>query len=570
MIGQLIRGNGIRGLLNYIFSEGRNKVPGRAQVVAGTMAGSNARELTREFGCIRALRPDLQKKVVYHIIFSANRGERLSGEAVAEIDAMIAKALHQDAHCSIEHSDTECCHFHYAGLAIRHDGTRAREHLREYALIERVCRQIELKYGLHVVKGPRRGEHVHSRSERRSRAPKHREKDMETAIGELSDTHRLELRIRQSLDDVENPLEWLRALERLGVGVIPNRKAGKISGLTFVEQGTGWTCKGSTLKLSASKIDTMLGGTLSTGNKQAWDAHQARALAWKALANVQPPREEDDGFTEPDGKQSMGRLPEQALRELNVDLSPAHGTRGPDQDQLADPNGRPSSRASVWTLRSGGREGDWVSQGSSGKCGLAQRFSREGGAGIEGVHRGPDITPGTSGVPVPIGGSSKASAGLERPLSGSLEPGHDGQRTIDARGGGLGCPGSPGSNWEATDYETSWAWSGGSTSSCALDGVCASGPRVGLPAVGVGIGPGEGSPDGTPITSTTEISASELSDEDLDRLFPVFFETLKFPKNIYQDLQSAAPLEGKSGQDRLAPSRAIEDQNSLSPTERTR
>lgn len=295
MIGELVRGPSFRGLFNYCFGEGKRKVPLRATLMAGSMAGSNPRELSREFNSIRALRPDIKKNVVYHVILSLAPGEHLADEEWAYVDDLVAQALHHDAHVMIRHNDTECDHGHYVGSAIRRDGTRAREHLREYARIEAVCREVEQKFGLRVVQKPDRSEGPHGRRKQESRTPKHREKDMERTSGEMSDTNRLAWRVKLSLKGAKCSLEWLRALESMGVAAIPNRKAGKVTGLTFVEQGIGMPIKGSTLKLPAAKIDALLGGTLSaTESTAAWDAHTARAIAWKDLANSELTQEEED------------------------------------------------------------------------------------------------------------------------------------------------------------------------------------------------------------------------------------------------------------------------------------
>src|SRR5690554_4979538 len=78
-MNRIKRGTGFRGLLNYQFEhdgEGHDE-PGR--LIGGNMSGTSARELAREFGAFRRLRPDI-KKPVWHNSLRLPPGDELPDE----------------------------------------------------------------------------------------------------------------------------------------------------------------------------------------------------------------------------------------------------------------------------------------------------------------------------------------------------------------------------------------------------------------------------------------------------------------------------------------------------------
>ncbi len=80
MINRIIKGRSFRGLLDWLASR-----PG-AEIVGGNMEGANPRELAREFGFVRQLRPQLGRAVL-HLPLRLPAEEALTREewcAVAE------------------------------------------------------------------------------------------------------------------------------------------------------------------------------------------------------------------------------------------------------------------------------------------------------------------------------------------------------------------------------------------------------------------------------------------------------------------------------------------------------
>src|SRR3546814_5112536 len=67
MIGKLLKGRGARGLINYLLGthDHNGDERPRAEVIGGTLAGRNERELAAEFGRFHQLRPRLGVHVAH-------------------------------------------------------------------------------------------------------------------------------------------------------------------------------------------------------------------------------------------------------------------------------------------------------------------------------------------------------------------------------------------------------------------------------------------------------------------------------------------------------------------------
>ena len=73
MIAKAIKGKGFRGALEYDLSKEQGRL------IDTNMEGAGPRELAREFGEIRKLRPNLGRAVL-HVSLSAAPGERLTDD----------------------------------------------------------------------------------------------------------------------------------------------------------------------------------------------------------------------------------------------------------------------------------------------------------------------------------------------------------------------------------------------------------------------------------------------------------------------------------------------------------
>ena len=78
MIAKMVKGKGFRGTLEYDLRQSKG------YVLDSNMAGSTARELAREFGQVRALRPNLSRAVC-HVSLALAPGESLSDAQWKEV-----------------------------------------------------------------------------------------------------------------------------------------------------------------------------------------------------------------------------------------------------------------------------------------------------------------------------------------------------------------------------------------------------------------------------------------------------------------------------------------------------
>lgn len=114
------RGDGFRGVLDYAL--GKEK---RSEIIGGTIAGLNARQLAAEFGMVRRLRPDA-KRPVWHCSLSLPPGDYLTGE---KWDAVVSDFMKEmgfsesTLYIAIRHRDTDKDHIHIIASRIDLDGS---------------------------------------------------------------------------------------------------------------------------------------------------------------------------------------------------------------------------------------------------------------------------------------------------------------------------------------------------------------------------------------------------------------------------------------------------------------
>ena len=117
MIGKTTRGGGGRGLLDYVFGPGEHGIKDRAKLIGGSMAGWDPRSLAKEFGELRAMRPDI-KNPFKHISFSLPPGEHLTDEQWLEVGKAKAAQEGWTTWCLVRHTDEPQDHTHFVGSRI--------------------------------------------------------------------------------------------------------------------------------------------------------------------------------------------------------------------------------------------------------------------------------------------------------------------------------------------------------------------------------------------------------------------------------------------------------------------
>jgi len=155
MIGKVSGGKGARGALNYV------TMKDGAERVGGNMAGTNARELSKEFAVTRDMKPNAANPVK-HFSLSLAPGERFSSEQWEKASSQFMEKMGY-ANCQFvayRHVDTDNDHIHIVASRIDLDGKLVRDSYDKQATHE-ACRYLEQEHGIQVVASPR--DKVHDR-----------------------------------------------------------------------------------------------------------------------------------------------------------------------------------------------------------------------------------------------------------------------------------------------------------------------------------------------------------------------------------------------------------------------
>lgn len=170
MTPKIIRGQGFRGVLNYIL-QARERADGRLErppVIGGNMGGHDARALASQFAAARKLRPDV-KRPVWHCPLNLPPGEVISPEKFHAVAAdFMAEMGFTEAHpwTLVLHREKAHLHAHIIASRISLDGTVwLGQHEARRAI--QVCRELEKRHGLCAVPMPDK----RRRAERQAQAP---------------------------------------------------------------------------------------------------------------------------------------------------------------------------------------------------------------------------------------------------------------------------------------------------------------------------------------------------------------------------------------------------------------
>lgn len=230
MIAKAVKGKGFRGALNYDLNSEKG------QMLDTNMAGDNPRDLAREFGEIRKLRPNLGKAVL-HVSLSAALDEHLTDDQWREIGKTYLEGMGLDnnQYLITRHTDTEHQHIHILANRIQFDGNVTSDS-QDYKRQEAIMRKIEQDYRLTKVTSSRDAER---------RAITTGEKGLKIRTGEPPIRERLQTIIDQATADKPTFLAFASRLHHAEVSILPSGKTGTPQGISFELNGIAF--KGSDL-----------------------------------------------------------------------------------------------------------------------------------------------------------------------------------------------------------------------------------------------------------------------------------------------------------------------------------
>ena len=232
MIAKAVKGRGFRGALAYDLNAEKGRV------IDTNMSGTTPRELAKEFGEVRCLRPRLGKAVL-HVSLSAAPGENLDDAQWQQVAMryLHGMGLEDNQYLVTRHTDTGHEHVHLLVNRIRFDGGVTSDS-HDYRRQEVLMRAIEREYGL---------QRVQPSAEVLRHAPTRGEIEEGLRTGRPSTRQRLQQLCDAAAKDCGSFTQYAQRLEALDVLLVPvtQVEGTKLSGLSYVLDGV--MMKGSDL-----------------------------------------------------------------------------------------------------------------------------------------------------------------------------------------------------------------------------------------------------------------------------------------------------------------------------------
>ena len=241
-------------LARYIADAGHEGEKCLASWCAGCAADDDYELAIIEAQAAQALNTRSRKEKTYHLLISFRPEDeaKLTPEAFKAIEERFARALgfseHQ-RHCGI-HKNTNNIHMHVAYNMIHPERHTRHEPFGDYAIRDRLCREIERKYGLTVDNG---------REQRRENALTQKAAAIEAHTGQESFeayAKRHKGKILEALDRARDWQDLHEALKAHGLGIKPHG-----NGLVVTDLHGKHTAKASTVdrSLSAKRLQESFG-----------------------------------------------------------------------------------------------------------------------------------------------------------------------------------------------------------------------------------------------------------------------------------------------------------------------
>jgi len=230
MIGKLLKGRGMRGLLDYLLADVDQKGDTRPRVklIGGTFASSTARQIAKEFAVLRSLRPGLEVAVVHETLRLPPGAPEPTDEEWFQIAQYWTSRMKFQAWFAVAHGDG---HIHICASRILIDGSVVPD-FQDWTLSERIVRDIEKDFGLDIIKASHLLEP--SRDWIQQKAPS------QAQLAVTAKTHLplpsdiVAATIDGLLSAKPSAADFVKGLEAAGIDVRPNvASTGKMSGFAY-------------------------------------------------------------------------------------------------------------------------------------------------------------------------------------------------------------------------------------------------------------------------------------------------------------------------------------------------
>ncbi len=248
MIAKCIKGTGFRGAVEYDLQ------PHKSLLLKTNMIGQNPRELTKEFGAIRVLRPKLSKAVC-HVSISLSPEESLTDDQWRHVAQTWLQGMGFEANQYMvsRHTDAAHSHIHILVNRVTFDGQVVSDAY-DYKRQEPIMRALEQELGLQQVLSSRDSPSCALRKGELEKALRTGEKPVCLALQEA---------VTNALRDSPCLDTFTERLAQKGVTVKLNQSStGHVSGISFAKDDIAF--KGSKL-----------------GKAFTWNALQERGLLYE-------------------------------------------------------------------------------------------------------------------------------------------------------------------------------------------------------------------------------------------------------------------------------------------------
>lgn len=235
MIAKLTKGSGFRGALSYLLDGPKGTERAGARIVGGNMAGIDARQLAREFGALRRLRPTLGKAVCHASLSLAPEDRSVDDKELAHIAQrfMVAMGFQECPYVVVRHEDTKHQHIHIVASRVTTLGQVVSDS-RDYERAEKALRELEAMY---LLRSP-------SQSLNARKAGTHA-----VSKPQLNGGNTMKNELRAAIDEAVRAGNGIKGLwaacETRGVKPVPHISGKRVCGFAFVKDGV--RVKGSSL-----------------------------------------------------------------------------------------------------------------------------------------------------------------------------------------------------------------------------------------------------------------------------------------------------------------------------------
>lgn len=234
MIAKAIKGKGFRGAVAYDLQKGKSIL---LDTNMSAKEKGSVSAFAKEFGVIRALRPQL-KKAVCHVSISLHPNENLSDNDWCKVAQtwLTDMGFTDNQYIVSRHTDTKHPHIHILVNRIRLDGSVVSDS-HDYRRQEAVMRKLEKEFGLMQVKNSKEVEKSSPKKGELEQAIRRQEPSVRMLLQEI---------ISKTLTQTMLLGDFIQELQKNQVEVKLNQAStGTISGISFSMNGVSF--KGSKL-----------------------------------------------------------------------------------------------------------------------------------------------------------------------------------------------------------------------------------------------------------------------------------------------------------------------------------